>query len=370
MQDKLTIKLRARIVNNTMLAMLAYSIVIFVGVMSVFLDLSYYGYKPFVSISFAAIFLNILYLLITYTRIRIDGRFANRMLITQIVTWFFTFSAALFFMAEIRAILLLSSVMATTFVFSYQSFKSSIVITLLIAACYVLMSYIGIFKFNQPGKFSYDLLIICCFVPACIFIAYMAERVTRQRDLLSQTKRELECSIIERQSILKKLEIVAATDDLTGLLNRRAINQHLEKEHERSKRNLASISVLLIDIDHFKSINDTYGHLAGDRVLQQLSETLKASIREVDYLARWGGEEFLVLMPDTDSSAAMVLAKRIQTAIKDAVITYKQNKIRLTMSGGLVELSANEAIKDGLLKADELLYKAKELGRNKVMSAT
>lgn len=368
MQDKLTNKLRRRIIENTLLSILAYSIAISIGFVSIYFGLSYYGYLPFLILSVSSTFLNLIFLLITYLQKNISSIFASRMLFAQIAVWFVTFTFALFFMAEIRSIILLMSIMAITFVFSYQTLKTSVYITLVIATIYLVTSYIGIFHFGQPGSFVFDFLSVSCYIPASIFIAYMADRVAKQRNLLKASKFKLEKSNDERQKMLQKLEVVAATDDLTGLMNRRAINLQLSIEFERSKRQNTSVSILLLDIDFFKNVNDKFGHDCGDEVLKQFCEILNEKCREIDYLSRWGGEEFLILLPDTKSIYAKKnIAERIRSAVSESEFKYKEHTIRITVSIGLHELDYHQSLQENLLNVDECLYKAKETGRNRVI---
>lgn len=305
----------------------------------------------------------------TKYRKRIGRSFARRMLVLQLLTWLIFFSLALFFVESLRPILLMSSIMAITFVFSYQKFRTSIFTTLLIASIYLSVCYIGIYHFNQPGKFSFDILLICCYIPASIFIAYMGDRMARQRNQLKITQRELQESIEERQTALKKLAVIALTDDLTQLMNRRAMNQQLVKELERIRRYDFHFSLLLIDVDHFKKVNDTLGHDCGDFVLKKFSEILTEELREVDYISRWGGEEFLVILSETELKKAEQIADRLLHKVSDSPIHYHSESLSISFSGGLIEIDSSLDIEENLKKVDELLYKAKQNGRNQIATS-
>ncbi len=369
MDITLTEKLRSRIIKNTILGSTAYFIVIAVGLINAFLGMSAYGYTPFLIILMSIVVLNSVNILMTKFRKRIGRAFARRMLVLQLVTWLILFSLALFFVESLRPILLMSSIMAITFVFSYQRFRTSIYTTLIIASIYLIVCYLGINHFNQPGRFSFDVLLICCYIPASIFIAYMGDRMARQRNQLKATKRELQQSIDERQQALQKLAVIALTDDLTQLMNRRAMNQQLLKELERVKRYGFHVSILLIDVDHFKQVNDTLGHDCGDHVLKTFSQLLTEELREVDYISRWGGEEFLVILSETELSKAEHVAQRLLTKVSDSIIYYHSESLSISFSGGLVEIDPKFDIEENLKKVDELLYKAKQNGRNQIATS-
>ncbi|MFT4994603.1 MAG: diguanylate cyclase (GGDEF)-like protein [Paraglaciecola sp.] len=164
---------------------------------------------------------------------------------------------------------------------------------------------------------------------------------------------------------LKQLSI---TDELTGLFNRRELNRRVIIEIERSKRFSAPLSLLIIDIDHFKKINDCFGHDQGDIVLTQLSQVLKFEVRKVDLTTRIGGEEFAILMPNTDRIQAATFAKRLHTAINSASSMARS----ITVSIGISDLSQTpDNSFDKLFKnADDALYQAKNSGRNKTVIYT
>ncbi len=172
------------------------------------------------------------------------------------------------------------------------------------------------------------------------------------------------------QEAQNQLALVAATDDLTGLYNRKNTFDRLDEEISRSKRFSTPLSCLLLDIDHFKVINDDYGHLAGDRVLQHLADSLKQLSRPYDILCRYGGEEFLIILPKIDLSTAMTVAEKYRMNISESVVTYEQHKINLTVSIGVTEVLPESAESHDRIigRADEALYQAKEQGRNRICS--
>lgn len=155
----------------------------------------------------------------------------------------------------------------------------------------------------------------------------------------------------------------ANTDYLTNLPNRRMLEQQLNEEIEKSRRSQTTLSVILFDIDHFKIVNDTYGHDVGDRVLKELSQTVRENIRDTDYFGRWGGEEFLVIATRKNLQDGVVLAERM----RETIAGHKHNTIGyITCSFGVAELQKNEQATSIIKRADLALYKAKKNGRNQV----
>ena len=161
-------------------------------------------------------------------------------------------------------------------------------------------------------------------------------------------------------------------DPLTQIYNRRALNQALEKEIQRAKRFKHPLTIIMLDIDHFKIYNDNNGHVAGDKLLQRVAKIILGKIRDVDTLARYGGEEFTIILPETPHRGAVVIAERIRKAVADAKFKgeEKQPKGNLTISLGLVTFHGEYKSKKHMINsADELLYQAKEEGRNQLIKA-
>lgn len=177
---------------------------------------------------------------------------------------------------------------------------------------------------------------------------------------------------IENRSAQEELERRAYTDYLTGLANRRHFLEQAESELVRTMRYERGLSLLMLDLDHFKAINDTYGHKVGDLVLKKLSEICRAALRDVDLVGRMGGEEFAVLLPETESDQAMQAAERLRTAIARAHVPLGSGlPLRFTASLGVTTLREKDANIDMLLnQADQALYQAKNEGRNRVCMYT
>lgn len=164
------------------------------------------------------------------------------------------------------------------------------------------------------------------------------------------------------------LRRLASIDALTGTLNRRAFIQRADDELLRSKRYLKPISLLAIDVDHFKQINDRYGHSGGDAALVALANTLQQQLRSSDALGRWGGEEFLIILAETNIQEAKIVAERYRQLLSDIIITYGTETIRITVSIGLAGFDREISSRDVLIEqADSALYEAKRNGRNQVV---
>ena len=186
---------------------------------------------------------------------------------------------------------------------------------------------------------------------------------------ISQYTIDLEQEIAERQKAQAQLLELATTDSLTGLHNRRYFMESASQELDRARRYQTPLSLLLLDADHFKSVNDRYGHPVGDQALQALAIIGRRLLREVDLFARIGGEEFAILLPQTDHAAALNVAERLRQAIIDQPIVTEDGPLRLTVSLGLASLGSAPADLDELLRrADVALYQAKQNGRNRVES--
>lgn len=167
----------------------------------------------------------------------------------------------------------------------------------------------------------------------------------------------------EKHRTLKKK---ASLDALTGLYNKHAISSAIQKEYERIQRYGGRSSILFVDIDHFKKVNDTYTHLAGDEVLRLLGALLKKVCREVDTVGRFGGEEFVILAPNRKKYHAVIFGERVREAVEAHKFFYKKTAIKLTVSVGIASLFEGRGTEDALERADKALYFAKQSGRNRV----
>jgi diguanylate cyclase (GGDEF)-like protein len=188
----------------------------------------------------------------------------------------------------------------------------------------------------------------------------------RFEELLLRLKRVLRERTLtqERNQMLERLKELAITDDLTKLYNSRHFYSQLDNEINRYKRYQRSLSLLLIDVDHFKEYNDTYGHLEGDKILHKIARLITSCLRTMDTAYRYGGEEFTVILPETTCDAAMAVSERINEVVKNELFIGDDKK-DMSVSIGVTEYLPGELVSEFVRRADKAMYMAKEGGRNR-----
>ena len=204
-------------------------------------------------------------------------------------------------------------------------------------------------------------LIVIVITISAVFFQYFLRKQYKFEALLLKYQHHLEYLVEQRT---KELEHLANFDVLTGIYNRRKVTDILENETERAKRYHLPLSLILFDVDYFKSVNDQYGHSEGDRVLKDIGTILRHSLRQSDIFARWGGEEFVITMPHTDLATAKTVAENLQQAVR--TITYGDDSQSITASFGVAQLDIEENSQMLLNRADDALYEAKNNGRDTI----
>ncbi|PID78459.1 MAG: diguanylate cyclase response regulator [Gammaproteobacteria bacterium] len=190
--------------------------------------------------------------------------------------------------------------------------------------------------------------------------------------LLNSVNRALQKRNLEKQNklLIKQLEDMAIRDPLTGLYNMRQFYSYLEEEISRSSRYKHDFCLLFLDIDHFKQVNDTYGHLFGDYVLKKIGRIMESALRSTNKLFRYGGEEFVVILPETSKHEGVQIAERLMDTIRGQIFKYEGHQAKITISIGGATYPEQSTIKNELIKfADKALYQAKEAGRNRCIFA-
>jgi diguanylate cyclase (GGDEF)-like protein len=190
-------------------------------------------------------------------------------------------------------------------------------------------------------------------------LAVLTSRLQKLRDRVHRQKTELEAAVAH-------IHRLATHDELTGLVNRRHMQELLETERLRSQRTRAPWCVVVLDLDHFKRINDIHGHAVGDDALRALGQHAHALVRKTDVLARWGGEEFVLLLPDTGVEAARCSVERLREHFHAAPLHVHGISLQLSFSAGLTAHRTGESVSQAIERADKLCYQAKDLGRNRV----
>lgn len=244
-------------------------------------------------------------------------------------------------------------------VFSFGIFRlSAASLAMLAAGC--LGAYLGIILLRAHAEgyatgFRSDLVqwsVLALTLPGMILLA---KQIQSLRQLLRSTRSELE-----------HYEEKAARDELTGLFNRRQLQNELDQAKLRADRHGAPFSLCLIDIDHFKEINDNNGHLAGDTILREFSRLARESIRDSDVLGRYGGDEFVQILPDTDIKGAVMHAERLRVYAHFLDFEKILDQKKISLSIGVAQYRPGERINDLISRADSALYQAKQQGRNRV----
>jgi diguanylate cyclase (GGDEF)-like protein len=198
-------------------------------------------------------------------------------------------------------------------------------------------------------------------------LATLAEAAQESARKAEDARLLLEREIAERRQLEIRLRRLATTDGLTGALNRAELLAAAQREIDASWESGGKLVALMIDVDHFKAINDRFGHAGGDRALEQLVLMLRAGIRQVDLLGRLGGEEFAIVLPDTTATPAGSVAERLRARVAEAPVSFGEKLIPMTISIGLAaQLETDRSIEQVIIRADDALYRAKHAGRNQV----
>lgn len=192
------------------------------------------------------------------------------------------------------------------------------------------------------------------------------DNVYEHMEKLGEQMLAMEQETNELKASLEESRISAMQDSLTDLPNRKAYDEHISREFTRWQRHKAPLSIAVCDIDHFKSINDTLGHLRGDKVLKLVARELSRKVRNEDFVARYGGEEFVIVMADTNLECAVIAVEKVRAAIEQCPFNFNNERIAVTASFGVAEFTLGDTIEDCFERADKAVYAAKDKGRNRV----
>ncbi len=194
-------------------------------------------------------------------------------------------------------------------------------------------------------------------------------RLNQRYDELLQKVDQMELETSKARARMQEEQLRARTDPLTGLPNRTAYEQHLDLEMQRWDRYRANFAMAVGDIDFFKRINDQLGHLAGDRVLRLVAKVLRQNLRSTDFIARFGGEEFVILFPSTSAEEALQATEKLRVAVQDSPFNFKGEPVEVTLSFGIAEVQEGDDLESLFSRADKALYRAKEQGRNQTQTS-
>ena len=268
---------------------------------------------------------------------------------------------AIFFIYEARGILFSLYILILLFgIFrlNTQQFLS--------VSAFILLTYgIDIFLLNvfrhQDVELKIEVFQWFALAIVLISVSFIGGNISSLRRALYKSRKKL-------QSSMTIIQEMAVHDDLTGFYNRRHLMELIENEHNRSVRTGSVFSLAMMDLDKFKDINDTFGHQTGDDILITFSNIIRNILRKTDFCGRYGGEEFLIVLTQTDLKDARIFAERMRSCVEDCLIIELDSvrKINVTVSIGLAEHLRNEGIDRTISRADEAMYKAKRNGRNRV----
>ena len=267
------------------------------------------------------------------------------------------------FAGEVRSAALFPLTLMLTFgafSVSWQRMAALTLLTLIVMGCTMLAMHA-----LRPGQYSM-VVDLANFVVGMIVLPGISTVAV----LLGSLRARLRQQRAELQAALARIQDLATLDDLTGLANRRRAQELLSSEITRGERTTLPFAVALIDIDHFKRVNDRFGHAGGDDALRRFADAARSSARSVDTVARWGGEEFLILMPETDEPEGVAVLNRLRLCVEALNIPLAQGDMRFTISAGVARHLPGQTVADTVARADRALYRAKAGGRNRVESAS
>ena len=199
------------------------------------------------------------------------------------------------------------------------------------------------------------------------YLSGLRKKLRSNRETLQHQKERLEVIHREMQSILRQMSEKAVRDELTGLYNRHQLSETMHAQISVAQGSDRPLGVLIMDVDHFKGVNDTHGHLAGDEILRAFNKIPESCLRKADFLARYGGEEFVILLPNTDFPTLAEVAERIRAFVESMVFDDIKKGFGVTISIGATHYRDRETVEDMMARADQSLYQAKDGGRNQVV---
>ncbi|MFP5390187.1 MAG: GGDEF domain-containing protein [Gammaproteobacteria bacterium] len=311
----------------------------------------------------------------------ISKRFANGVFFSQFGLWLVMYSIWFLALREVRTLALFCALMALAFLLSTARLVQSIAITAAATVIQIGGSYYAINYLNQPGSFGLEVCYALCFLPSALFICALSRQYARQRLEVVDAKRQAETSRdalaletekahrlnAELREAADKIREISIRDVLTGLYNRRHLMDMLDMAKQRFERGGPCFSVAILDVDYFKRINDTYGHQVGDEVLQHVANCMQASLRGTDLCARFGGEEFMLVLEQAVDTGALAVAERVRAMVESGAYSAQGTPFAVTASLGVASYRQGEPIAQTISRADAALYRAKDAGRNRVM---
>ena len=275
----------------------------------------------------------------------------------------------MYFAGDVRAAFLMLGLAVFSFGMFRLNTRGFAMLGALILSVYaILIVFLIQFK-SDSINLERELLLWVAFAMTIGQFSVLAGIVNSLRRNVSRKNEELARRYVELEAALQRISDMAIRDELTGVHNRRYLMERIAEESHRCTRNGSAFCIGMIDIDLFKRINDTYGHLSGDDVLRSVASIASKTLRETDFFGRYGGEEFVMVLTDTPLEAALITAERVRKKIEQLTFLDIDPTLRVTISIGVAEHDRKTDPAETLRRADEALYRAKGSGRNKCMAA-
>ena len=371
---------RETLLKYTLFVLFAYSITQVASIFARLSGLSSVSYAETFGITALALGISLVFFAFIKFKETITPRFTKFVFFGQFLAWMVLYAVWLLVLRETRIMALFFGLMALTFSLSNTKLFQSLAIAVGTCVIQIAGSYFAIYVLKQPGSFVLELFYTLCFLPSALFICSLSGQYSKQRIAIQEAKRvaehnsealELEMGKVrlanaELEKALGRIEELAIRDELTGLYNRRYLMDALEREKMRADRTGRLFSIIMFDIDHFKRVNDTYGHMLGDVVLKAVAKAAQASFRVNDFCARYGGEEFLVVLEEVDLESGMVCTERLRKTIAALQFPEIGDDFSVTISLGYTQYRKMEPIAQSIARVDAALYRAKHAGRNRV----
>ncbi len=371
---------RGILTKYTIFVFVAYCITQIATFIAHLLNFSSVTYSEMLFVTANSMAATIFFLIIIRLKKTITNSFANFAFFGQFAVWLVMYTIWFFTLREMRVMALFFALMALVFLLSNSRFMQSLAIAISATILQIAGSYYAIFHLGQRGSFGLEIFFTFCFLPSAIFIAYLSENYARQRGELKAAKRTAEHNqdalLVEMEKanrinteLEKALGVIhemAIHDELTGIYNRRHLMELLELEKKRADRTGQLFFLIMLDIDHFKKVNDTLGHIVGDQVLKVVTNKLQDSLRATDFCGRYGGEEFVLVLGQTTREGAHICAERVRRLVELAQFPELGIGFQVTISLGITVYQLGEELSKTISRADKALYVAKNAGRNRV----
>ncbi len=330
--------------------------------------LGYFGAPVMLSYCAMVVALNVCFFLAIRTNFNL--RFADpSMTLAQICLSIMPGLYVMFHAQHSRGVFLLLCVSAAMYGLFQFRLRDFVVMTVVVVGGYAAL--IALVYAYRPSEIQLQVEILQLFALFATFLQFsgLGGYIGGLRDKVKDKNRELEARNGELERALQRIEELAMRDELTGVFNRRYLMETIKTEKHRCERTGSVFSICILDVDHFKHVNDTYGHVAGDQVLQAIASAAAGALRQTDYFGRYGGEEFALLLTGTMVDGALITAERVRNRIEALRFPDIGAELRVTVSIGIADLRFNEDTALTFKRADEALYRAKEGGRNRSVIA-